>query len=236
MAGSIRAVAVSLILCGSASLLQAQPKPFLLLLKGNLTSETSLYVDPNSSDPIARAEAITFENSYGVGAELRYQFPESRVALGLGAEYLRVTSSDPIRVSSRTAIPTTDGYSVVPVELTGYFIIPASGRSLKISMGGGVGAYFGRRTYSIAGVQAEVIESKPGMGIHVLGGIAYYVTERLSLSAEMKFRDVKFESINRFGTPRIAYQGSFLTVTSDPFSSRVRTDGIVFQLSAGFSF
>jgi hypothetical protein len=212
-----------------------QQKPFILLLKGNLTSESQIYVNPGSANPIARTQTVSFQNLYGFGAEIRYHFSGSRIALGLGAEYLDARNNDPIRVASRGAIPTSDGYTVIPVELTGYFIIPASGQTLKISMGGGIGGYFGRRSYSIAGTEALLVDTKPGFGIHVLGGASYFFTERLSLTAEMKFRDVKFESTNRFDVTRIEYQGSFITVNPAPFESRVQTDGIVFVLGVGFS-
>jgi hypothetical protein len=206
------------------------------MLKGKLTSESQLYVNPGSSNPIVRSQTVSFTNVYGFGAELRYQFPASRVALGLGAEALEALNTDPIRVASRGTIPASDGYQVIPVELTGYFIIPASGRSLKISMGGGIGAYFGKRSYSIAGTEARLVDVTPGFGIHVLGGVSYFFTEQFSLTAEMKFRDVKFESTNQFDVSRITYQGSYVAVSTSPFQSRVQTDGIVFELGVGFSF
>jgi hypothetical protein len=236
MARVVSGIAACMTLGLLADLSWCQDKSFTVLVKGNLTSESQIYVDLNSSDPIARTLTVSFTNFYGFGAEIRYNFPGSRIAIGVSSDYLSVHDDQPLRVASRGTIPSSDGYTVIPVEITGYFIIPASGRSLKISMGGGVGGYFGRRNYSVAGVEAKVINAKPGFGIHVLGGVSYFFTERLSASAEMKFRDVKFETTNAFEVSRIPYQGSFITVNPAPFESRVQTDGIVFQLGVGFSF
>ena len=75
-----------------------------------------------------------------------------------------------------------------------------------------------------------------GGGIHVLAGANYILTDRISLLAEMKFRDAKFESSTRFPTDQIRYQGLLIPVSSVPSQVRVQTDGIVFQVGVGYSF
>jgi hypothetical protein len=96
--------------------------------------------------------------------------------------------------------------------------------------------YFGRRQYTLAGVEAPVTGTRPGFGIHVLGGVSYHFTDWISLIGEMKFRDLQFHSTNTFQVSRIPYQGSFIAVSQTPFESSVQTDGIVFQLGVGVSF
>jgi hypothetical protein len=99
-----------------------------------------------------------------------------------------------------------------------------------------VGVYFGRRIYSVAGVEAETMDRSRGMGIHVLGGLSYKITEWLFLHGEMKFRDLQFRTTNRFATARIPFGSSLVQVGTDPFESRVQTDGILFQLGLGVTF
>jgi hypothetical protein len=106
----------------------------------------------------------------------------------------------------------------------------------KIFMGGGAGIYIGQRHYAVAGVDAISEKNGVGGGIHVLAGVSYLLTERFSLQAEMKFRDTKFESTTRFPTDRILYRGLLIPVSSVPTQARVQSDGIVFQLGAGYSF
>ena len=128
-----------------------------------------------------------------------------------------------------------DGYRAIPVELTGYFMIPFSTKKVGIFIGGGAGLYFGKRTYRLAGVEAPVVESSPGFGIHVLAGLSYSFTPWISLVGEMKFRDLQFTSSNAFSVPQITYNGAVITVGQEPFASRVNTDGIVFQLGVAYT-
>jgi hypothetical protein len=226
---------VWLILLGHGEL-PGQEESFTVLLKRNFTTRTELFTHPNSPDPQERAESLELVDFAGTGLELKYQLSSLNLAFSLSVDYLRVTESSPIRVLNEVEIPAEDGYEAIPVELTGYFIIPASSQKVKIFIGGGVGMYFGRRHYSIANVEAPTTESQPGFGIHVLGGVSYYFTSRLSVTGEMKFRDLQFHSTNAFAEARIPYQNSYIDVGSAPFESRVQTDGIVFQIGIGLSF
>jgi hypothetical protein len=233
----VRVVAgIALLVAGMLGPVRAQERNFTVTVKGNLTSESTLYTSVKQAASEAREAAVAFENLYGFGVEVKYLFPGSRIALGLGAEYISTRLDTPLKVSFANSIPSSDGYSIIPVELTGYFIIPASGRSVKIFMGGGAGVYVGHRNYSVAGIDAITERSSVGAGIHVLAGVNYFLTDRISLLAEMKFRDAKFESTTRFPGDRIVYQGLLIPVGSVPSQVRVQTDGIVFQIGAGYSF
>jgi opacity protein-like surface antigen len=97
-------------------------------------------------------------------------------------------------------------------------------------MGGGGGAYFGRRIYRIGGVEASSIGRGVGFGIHVMSGVSYRFTDMISVVAEMKFRDLQFTSVNQFSSSTIRYGSTTVPVSTQPFESRVHTDGIVFQV------
>jgi len=224
------------ILAGGCACLQAQERALTVLMKGNLTTRTSLFLSPNAPEPEMRAKALELTDFLGSGIEIKYLFPHSNLAVSLSAEYLRFRQSNPKQVSYQSEIPAEDGYVAIPVELTGYFIIPASGQTVKVFIGGGGGVYFGRRQYTLAGAEAAVTDTKPGFGIHVLGGVSYHFTDWLSLVGEMKFRDLQFRSTNAFQVSRVLYQGSLFPLPQTPFESSVQTDGIVFQLGVGVSF
>lgn len=216
--------------------LQAQERPFSMILKGNFTTSSEIFPNPGSTDPIARSLSYAVDDFFGYGGELRYQFSGWNIAVGVSADYIKAGSSYTISLSPLQHVPVEDGYMVVPIEVTGYFIIPASGKTFSIYMGGGGGAYFGQRVYSLAGTEAAVTGTKPGFGIHVLGGISIHVTERFFFVGEMKFRDLQFESTNVFSMPEITYQGFTAPVSQAPFNSKIHIDGILFQLGAAFSF
>jgi opacity protein-like surface antigen len=201
-------------------------------LRASLTTSSQLYTNPDSPNPIERAAFTLLENQFGGGLEVKHTFPELNLAFSISADYIQASSSG----QTEGRVPYEDGYKVIPVELTAYFIIPISGPSVQVFMGGGAGAYVGERTYSLAGVAAQPVDARTGFGIHVLGGASYRLTEVLSITGEMKFRDLQFDATNAFATEQIVYAGRVIDVSTEPFHSTIQTDGIVFHLGVAFSF
>lgn len=225
---------VAVIVCAFLSQARASDfKLFSITLKGSLTTGSQIFLDPNSSDEFRRAQFFSIDKTWGYGVEVRYRFPESDIAVALSADYLRTTQTSFIRLSNRQ-IPVDDGYRVIPVEMTGYFIIPFSGEVIGVYIGGGGGAYFGRRIYRIGNTEAPSIDQGVGYGIHVLSGVTYRLNAFVQLSAEMKFRDLQFNSVNQFSSPQAEYGSTFVQVSTQPFESRVHTDGMIFQVGIVF--
>jgi len=218
--------AIAFLLLLVASRLNGQENSLAVSVRGSLTTGSQLFTNPNSPDPFERIEFVPIEDLLGGGVEVRYVFPETHFGLSLSAEYIRATNNG---ITSQGA-PIEDGYRVVPIELTAYFIIPVSGPTVDIYMGGGTGAYLGERIYRLAGVEANVVDRGTGFGIHVLAGTSFNLTDVIAVTGEMKFRDLQFKTSNAFSVERIVYNGGVITVGTEPFSSRVNTNGIVFQL------
>ena len=214
---------------------EAGDKGLTVLVKGNLTTSSQLFLNPDAQDLVAQTQSLALTDFFGVGAEIRYRIPETNVAIGISADYIKARATSAIVAFPRRSIPTEDGYTVVPVEITGYFIIPFSGQTFGVYMGGGSGLYFGSRTYQLGNTEAPVVSTKPGFGIHVLGGVSYRFWGPLSAVFEMKFRDLQFESENAFSSSPVRYNGTVVNVSTKPFKSRTQTDGIVFQLAFAFS-
>jgi hypothetical protein len=215
---------------------RAEDRLFSLTVRGTYTTASRLFPNPDSQNPVERGQFVPIDDFFGYGLEVRYLLPETNLALGLGVEYISVAKPQEIPLSSSRSIPVEDGYRVIPIELTAYFLIPVSGPTFGVLMGGGGGAYLGRRMYSMAGVEAGTTDQGLGFGIHVLGGVIYRFNERFSLTGDMKFRDVQFTSTNAFSVPQVVYNGILVNVSQTPFDSQVHTDGIVFQLGATVSF
>jgi opacity protein-like surface antigen len=215
----------------------AGDKNLSIALKGSLTTGSQLFPHPNSTSAFQRAEFFSLKNIWGYGIEVRYRFPETDLAVGISADYLRITEPQtPINGPNGKQAPVEDGYRVIPLEVTGYFLIPISGEIIGVYMGGGAGTYFGRRIYRIGNTEAQTIDAGNGFGIHVLSGISWRVADFISLNAELKFRDLQFNSTNQFSSSPILY-GSFpVQVQTQPFESRVHTDGMIFQLGAVIDF
>ena len=217
---------------GSAA---AQQLPWTIIANGTLTTSSQIYLFPDATDPVARSVYTDLTSFFGYGMEIRYHFPDTHVAVGVSADYSRATSQQPLSSSIPVDIPVADGYRALTIEGTGYFLIPFSGSGFGVFMGGGIGGYFGKRTYTLGDTEAPLVGWTPGFGIHVLAGVSVHFTERLSVLGEMKFRDLQFSSTNQFRSSPVIYQGTQIRVDRTPFNSNVHTDGITFQIGLGFS-
>ncbi len=217
---------VLVFLAATSTTVFSQEKPFSLAVQGSFTTGSQLFTNPDSPNPIEQSEFVPLEDLFGVGLEVKYSLPESHFVVGLSADYIQTTQTS----LNSSLVPVEDGYHVVPVEITAYFIIPVSGPVVDVFMGGGGGTYFGRRVYRLAGVEAATADPGVGFGIHVLGGVTVRIYELFALTGEMKFRDVQFETTNAFSVSHIVHNGRVIDVSTEPFSSSVHTDGVVFQL------
>jgi hypothetical protein len=235
---------VCLLELGAIGQIQAQDEPvrerlLTVILKGNFTTSSEISPTSSGADPILLAQPdagrYTLDSYFGYGVEVRYRLPETNVAIGLSSDYIQTSVDRPFLPVNGAAIPAHDSFTMIPVELTGYFIIPASTRVFSVYMGGGGGAYFGNHTLSVGNTTARAVSMKSGLGIHVLGGVGFRFTDGFALLAEMKFRDLQFESVNTFSGRRINYNGILVTVPQQ-LDENIHADGMVFQLGAAFSF
>ena len=217
-----------------SSRLAAQESLWKIILHGNVTTSSQIYPAVDAIDPVARAQSYEVGSAVGYGGEVRYQFISGIAAIGLSADYVKATLSRPLATNQIATIPVADGYTVLPIEITGYFIIPFSGKTFGVYMGAGGGMYFGERTLSVGNVSAPAFSNPPGGGIHVLGGVSYSPWPSLAILGEMKFRDVQFKATNKFAATTITYNGRMIAVTQLN-DARIYTDGVIFQLGIALS-
>ncbi len=208
---------------------------FSMSLSGSFTSSSKLFANPHARDDVIRGIFSPINSVFGVGADIRGDFPVSGLRLGLGAEYLSRSVSSTVPHASVT-IPVEDGFSAIPVELTGYFTIPIGGDRLDFYMGGGAGVYFGERSYTYAGVTAVTLERNLSSGIHVLTGLEYQVESRVALRTEFKFRTIQLESVQRFPSPSTVYGGVTVPLPQGDIASRIQIDGMQFSLGVAYRF
>jgi hypothetical protein len=233
--GTMVATLLGLLLVVPVGDLTCQDGGLSIILKGNYTTSSQIFPNPNASDAFTRSESFLVEGTFGYGVEFKYRIAQSLVAIGASVEYLQASLERSVGVAFRQGVQIQDGYRVLPIEVTGYFIIPFSTRTFQVFIGGGAGMYIGDRTYTMAGVEATTVDSEPGYGIHVVAGLNYGFNDWFSITGEMKFRDLQFTSTNVFPVPRINYGGGVLNVNTEPFESKIHTDGVVFQIGAAFT-
>ncbi len=219
--------AVIVAACGLLCVHTSQSQDFLysVSVKGNFTVSSRLFYNVDASDEFLRSQYFALDDVFGVGFDVRRRIEDTWIQIGLSAEYLSKRQS---YFSSLARVPVEDGYWSVPVELSGYFIIPFSSSTVRLYIGGGTGLYLGERRYSYAGERASIVSSKAGLGIHVVTGIEYALAEWFALRSEVKFRDLQFESSHVFTKSSVVYQGRTIQLPDQtPRRSRINADGML---------
>jgi len=223
-------------LCGSLSELRAQGHDYSVSLIGSLSTSSRLFFNPDDQDEFIRSQYLPLNNTLGAGVDVRRTIEPLSISVGLSVEYLAKTETFTHLLSQSTAIPVKDGFTAIPIELSAYFQIPVGSDILHLYMGGGAGAYLGSRQYRYAGVQAPSVDRKTGYGIHIVSGLEYSIRPAVSLRSELKFRNVQFESVNRFSQSSTLYEGSIIGLDEDPFKSRVSIAGMTMALQLVYHF
>jgi hypothetical protein len=220
----------------SASTLVAQESYYQVALYGSFTTSSKLFQRTSDADENIRTQFLPLNDIFSVGIDVRQKVEAFDIQIGLNVEYLSKTESFTVPISSNKTIPVIDGFTAIPVELSGFFVIPVGSEVFQIYMGGGGGVYLGSRRYEYAGANAITIERKPGYGIHILSGAQYRLTPTFSFRSEIKFRDVQFETVNRFTQPYTFYRGTAVTLDPLPFSSRITIDGMALNFGLVYHF
>lgn len=229
----VRAVALACVVLLCAGTGPAQERSFAVILKGTYTTASELFPAPDAADPVVRASSLALDGIPGGGLEVRYLLSDLNLAIGVSVEYLAGTT--PRRIDGLPAdVTADDGFRAVPVELTGYFTLPFSGRSFAVHMGGGGGVYFGRRILRIGGAEAAPVEESPGFGIHVGAGVSWRPAAWTAIFADLKFRDLQFETVSAFRDATVTVDGRIINLPREPFPARVSTTGMVIEVGVAF--
>ena len=228
-------LAVFSIFCGSAAG-QNNEKKFSVSVNYNYTTTSKLYLQPKSADEFLRGIHSFLDYISGAGIEFRYKISDGLYA-GLSTEYLekkgKITTLT-VETSRTENLLVDDGYRVIPVELTGYYVFPFSLQDYKFFMGGGIGFYFGTHIREIGDIKAETLNRETAFGIHIMVGMDYIITDYLSVRGSMKFRDVEFTMYNKYNRTEGTLNDSPVRVLAQDFDSKVAVDGITFSIGVTF--
>jgi hypothetical protein len=212
---------------------------YSVALKGTYTSSSKLYPTPDAAQQDLQSLYIEYNDLVGFGLEVRRQLGSESIEVGVGVEFLTTRKSGFGTGPAGTPavqLPIEDGYRFLPIELTGYFVLPFSTETLKFYMGGGAGFYYGDRVYRVVNRTAQTVESRSAFGIHVLTGVDYFIDRFLSLRGEMKFRDPQFDITSRFVDSQVEYSGHTYRLSQQPFNSKINLDGLVLNLGIVLNF
>jgi hypothetical protein len=238
MRRSIVSIATVLMLSGQFRA-DAQEHQFFFTLRGGYTTTSKIFYNPDSPSPDLRGQYTGIDNIYAPGFEVRWMIPGYPIAVSLAAEYIsRVNEEIQLVgfVNPPRALPVKDGLRLIPVELGGLTFIPLGSDKVRLTMGGGIGMYLGRRSLTIAGVEATQQNQPISYGIHVEASFDYRITPQFYARLDMRFRDPEYTTESRFQQEATQYGGVLVLLPRDPFRAKINVNGLNFGLGLGFEF
>lgn len=215
--------------------LNAQEHRYSVWAFGSLTTSSKVFYNSDDPDQFLRGRFFSIDNVISGGIDIRRNLEPLGLQIGLGIEYLSTSERFDVPDGAQT-IPVSDGFTALPVELSGYFTIPIGSEKLLFYMGGGGGVYIGSRQYTYAEVRAETIRRSLGVGIHIVSGAEYRFSGSVAIRSEIKFRDVQFETTNRFPKSTAVIGNRVVILPQESLSSRINIDGMNLALGIAFHF
>lgn len=229
---------ILLVLLAATADAQYNDRNFSVSLNGAFTTTAQIFLFPNSSDAILRNNSTEITNIYDPTIDIRYRLTDDLI-IGLSTEYMKKTTTDYITVFSNNqtvSLPVEDGFKMIPIELTLYYLLPFSTDSFKFLMGGGGAYYYGSQIRTVSDVEGITTSRNFAYGIHVVASMDYLPLPFLSVRLEMKFRDPQFNLSNTYTKNPINYKGQVITFPQNNFDTRVNVDGITFILGTVLHF
>jgi len=203
------------------------------------TTTSKIFLFPNSSDEILRNSSNEINKIFNYGVEFRYRIKDDLI-LGLNAEYMKATdksvSITGFEGNSTVSVKAEDGFELIPVELSVYYVLPFSTEHFKFLMGGGAAAYFGNHIRKVGTVEVNNISRDFAYGIHVAISMEYLVRPHLSIQGGLKFRDPDFRLKSSYTSSTVNIGGKFISFPQSSFDSRINVDGITFTLGLYYDF
>lgn len=218
---------------------QYSDKNFGLGLNFVYTTNARIYLNPNSENSFERSSYFGLTDIINPGINFRYKVVEN-VLLDLNLEYMQKTATgNNEKVITNTGlryIKVEDGFKLIPVELSVYYLIPFSTEKFKFLMGGGVGYYYGSMIRKFGNAEVSNVERNSAYGIQVAVNVNYLLRENIAFKLEMKFRDPQLTVRSRYNNRQYEYNGTIVTVTRQEFDSKIDINGVAFVLGTVFYF
>ena len=206
---------------------------------GFYTTSASVFLNPNASDIVVRNKSFLIEDIWNPGVDIRFRVSEPLI-LGLNIEYIRITRSAPnLNVflgGSVVTLIVDDGFKLIPVELSAYYLLPFSTEGFKFLMGGGLAYYNGEFIREIGETEVKNITKEAAFGIHVSISMDYVPINDVAIRFQMKFRDPQFTVSSQYEQQEIEYEGNVIILPEGTFNTKINLDGITFMLGTAFQF
>ena len=203
-------------------------------ISGNFSYNTSgrIFLTPDAENVFEQNNYFGIDHIYSYSTEIRYRINEGLI-IGFSVEYMEASGKGRNIVSSSQFV-VTDGFELIPLELSAYYHLPFSTENFKFFMGGGLGFYFGKRFRQFGDINYTDVSSEMGFGIQISTGMDYMIFDYLSVRGEFRFRDPDFKVTNRYNNDIVNYEGRTYRISANEITSKINLDGITFRIGAAF--
>ncbi len=230
---------ILLLLINFPNFCQYNGNDFSIGVYGFYTTSASIFLNPNASDIVLRNSSFDIEDIFNPGVDIRFRVSEPLI-LALSAEYMNITETAPnLNVflgGSIITIDVEDGFKLIPIEFTAYYLLPFSTVGFKFLMGGGLGYYKGEFIRKIGDAEVTSVQEETAIGIHVSVSMDYIPINNAAVRFQMKFRDPQFTVTSHYNGTEIEYEGNVIIVPEGSFDTKINVDGITFMLGVAVQF
>lgn len=222
-----------LLSAATTSYCQYNNHDFSIGLYGVYTTSASIYLNPNSNDVVLRNESFDIEDIFNPGVDIRFNIAEAFI-LGVDIEYIKTTTTG----QNLTAFDSTtivninveDGFRLIPIEFSAYYLLPFSTEDFKFLMGGGFAYYDGEFIRKVGDASIINVDKQAAYGIHVSISMDYMLRENMAINFSMKFRDPQFTVRSKYNKSNIQYGKYDIHLPQNSFETKTDVDGISFTL------
>lgn len=214
---------------------QYNGKDFSISVNYNYTTTSKLFLQPNTPDPLLKNIHEDLDGINSFSGEFRFNISESLI-IGAGTEYIQKDYINHNYNLGGIRASIKDGYRIIPLEFSLYYLLPFSTELFKFFMGGGGGIYFAEHVRELGDVTVSNDGSEIGYGIHVAVGMDYIINDYFSVRGQMRFRDPEIDMKSKYSNNIVNYEGRTFQLSSQNFYSKVNVDGITFTIGAVFNF
>jgi hypothetical protein len=200
---------------------------------GVYTASASIFLNQNASDVVVRNQSFVIEDIKNPGGDIRIRISEPLI-IGLNVEIIEITEPSPNLSAfvggSVVRLIVEDGFRLIPVELTAYYLLPFSTERWKFLMGGGIAYYNGEFIRKVGSTSVSNVQKEAEFGIHVSASVDYVPISFAVIRFQMKFRDPQFTVTSKYNQQEIEYQGHTVILPGESFETKINMDGITFVL------
>ncbi len=210
------------------------------MLRSTVVTSSRVFDNPNAQDIIDRDHYAFVDNLLGGGMQYRLELPDQNVLFTVSAEYAAriLDQRSPFLTSTHQLVqlPVRQGVRFIPVEIGAETNIPLIENTLRLTMGGGFGAYYAERVYTVNGVSMKSRRLPVGYGIHIESGFDYRVYQNIGFRAEIRFRDPEITNESSFDSDFIHVGNYQIPVNNIPPTTKINVHGVSFTLGVLIGF